>query len=110
MNLAKLSSVTDAVISQISMQCRTISAHNAERRWTAKGEKMTDLISKGALLNMIGTQCHYDTEHPLEAYGKVISTIVNMPTISLDEIKERIRVKERSQAIFSDVMDELRID
>ena len=39
-----------------------------------------DLISKSKLLNRIGTDCHYDTEHPLEAYSRVISTINSFPT------------------------------
>ena len=37
------------------------------------------LIDKAALLNRIATTVHYDTEHPLEAYGKLLSEINDAP-------------------------------
>ena len=37
------------------------------------------LIDKAALLNRIATEVHYDTEHPLEAYGKLLSEINDAP-------------------------------
>lgn len=71
---------------------------------------MSDLISKSALLNYIGTHCHYDTEHPLEAYSSILSAVVNMPTLSSDDIKNMLRVKEKSTETFKAVLDELRYD
>lgn len=37
------------------------------------------LIDKAELLNRIATEVHYDTEHPLEAYGKLLSEINDAP-------------------------------
>ena len=47
---------------------------------TFRSEAMSDLISKGKLLNRIATECHYDTEHPLEAYTKLLATINDIET------------------------------
>ena len=46
---------------------------------------MTDLISKADLLNTIGKECHYDTEHPLEAYAKLINVINSFPEAKTEE-------------------------
>ena len=42
---------------------------------------MSDLISKSALLNRIATEVHYDTENPLEQYGKLMGAINSQPTV-----------------------------
>ena len=37
---------------------------------------MTDImISRAELFNRIAKECHYDTEHPLESYSKLLSVI-----------------------------------
>lgn len=40
-----------------------------------------DLISKSALWNKISHECHYDTEHPAESYGKLLSVIQEAPLV-----------------------------
>ena len=54
---------------------------------------MNDLISRSELLNKIGRECHYDSEHPLESYSKLLWTVCNMPTV-----KETQREKEMQDA------------
>ena len=41
---------------------------------------MNDLISKAKLMNTIATEVHYDTEKPLEMYGKLLQLIQDAPT------------------------------
>ena len=41
---------------------------------------MNDLISRSDLPNKIGKECHYDSEHPLESYSKLLWTVCSMPT------------------------------
>ena len=36
---------------------------------------MKDMISRAELFNRIASECHYDTEHPLESYAKLLSVI-----------------------------------
>ena len=45
---------------------------------------MDDLISKSQLMNTIATEVHFDTEHPLEAYGKLMALINNAPVVARD--------------------------
>ena len=40
---------------------------------------MNDLISKSKLFNTIASEVHYDTEKPLEMYGKVLQLIQDAP-------------------------------
>lgn len=54
---------------------------------------MNDLISKGELLNYIGKECHFDTEHPLEAYAKLLWTVVSFP-VSKSEVEKAWEVSE----------------
>lgn len=37
------------------------------------------LINKEKLINKIATDVHYDTEHPLESYAKLLMMIVEAP-------------------------------
>ena len=48
---------------------------------------MSDLISKSALLNRIATEVHYDTENPLEQYGKLMWAICSEPTIDAEPVR-----------------------
>ncbi len=41
---------------------------------------MNDLISRSRLFNTIATEVHYDTEKPLEMYGKLLQLIQDAPT------------------------------
>lgn len=41
---------------------------------------MNDLISRSRLMNTIATEVHYDTEKPLEMYGKLLQLIQDAPT------------------------------
>lgn len=41
---------------------------------------MNDLISRSKLMNTIATEVHYDTEKPLEMYGKLLQLIQDAPT------------------------------
>lgn len=41
---------------------------------------MSDLISKGKLLNRIAKECHYSTEEPLQSYAKLLAVINDMET------------------------------
>jgi len=41
---------------------------------------MSDLISKGKLLNKIATECHYSTEEPLQSYAKLLAVVNDMET------------------------------
>lgn len=36
---------------------------------------MKDMISRAELFNRIASECHYDTEHPLKSYAKLLSVI-----------------------------------
>lgn len=36
---------------------------------------MSRYIDRVHLMNRIATECHYDTEHPLEAYSKLMQVI-----------------------------------
>ena len=47
---------------------------------------MSDLISKGNLLNKIGKECRYDTEKPLESYSKLLEVINDAPTIEAEPV------------------------
>lgn len=33
------------------------------------------LINRADLFNKISTECHYDSEHPLESYAKLLAVI-----------------------------------
>lgn len=41
------------------------------------------LIDKAALLNKIATEVHYDSEHSLEMYAKMLSLINDAPEVAL---------------------------
>lgn len=45
------------------------------------------LIDKTELINKIATECHYDTEHPLEAYAKLFTLINDAPTIDAEPVR-----------------------
>ena len=47
---------------------------------------MNDLISRSELLNKIGKECHYDSEHPLESYSKLLWTVCSMPIAKSEQI------------------------
>ena len=46
---------------------------------------MSDLISKGKLLNKIATECHYDTENPLKAYTNLLNAINDAETVDVED-------------------------
>lgn len=55
-----------------------------------------NLIDKATLLNKIATEVHYDTEAPLEAYGKLMSLINNAPTVDAEPVRHGHWVAEIS--------------
>ena len=48
-------------------------------------------IDKIELINTIAKECHYDTEHPLEAYAKLLTVINKAKEISDDRTDEHVR-------------------
>ena len=44
------------------------------------------LIDKAALLNRIATEVHYDSEHSLEMYAKLLSEINDAPTVEAEPV------------------------
>lgn len=45
------------------------------------------LIDKAALLNRIATEVHYDSEHSLEMYAKLLSEINDAPTVDAEPVR-----------------------
>ena len=45
------------------------------------------LIDKAALLNRIATEVHYDSEHSLEMYAKLLSEINDAPTVEAEPVR-----------------------
>ncbi len=53
---------------------------NANRgRIMREGGRNVELIDKAVLLNRIATEVHYDSEHSLEMYAKMLSLINDAP-------------------------------
>ena len=46
------------------------------------------LIDKAALLNRIATEVHYDSEHSLEMYAKLLSEINDAPTVDAEPVRQ----------------------
>lgn len=44
------------------------------------------LIDKAALLNRIATEVHYDSEHSLEMYAKLLNEINDAPTVDAEPV------------------------
>ena len=44
-------------------------------RDSAQVEMGDILINRADLFNKISTECHYDSEHPLESYAKLLAVI-----------------------------------
>ena len=45
------------------------------------------LIDKAVLLNRIATEVHYDSEHSLEMYAKLLSEINDAPTVDAEPVR-----------------------
>ena len=45
------------------------------------------LIDKAALLNRIATEVHYDSEHSLEMYAKLLSEINDAPAVDAEPVR-----------------------
>lgn len=52
---------------------------------------MSIWINKVAVMDKIAKECHYDTEHPLEAYAKLVQVINDMEGVDLKWSKELLQ-------------------
>lgn len=59
------------------------------------------LINKEKLINKIATEVHYDTEHPLESYAKLLMMIVEAE----EEEAEDKEAVSRGKWLHNDIME-----